>query len=149
MRKNNRQILDEHILKDCFSATLEQDNLDIAVQQLRGDRGLSVPKLNASIDRLTKEGLIQSSNGRVRLTKQGELASAAIIRRHRIWETFLATELRLEEDHLHRDAEIMEHILTDDLVDEYDRKLNFPKKDPHGSEIPRNITKTIKKGLDK
>jgi DtxR family Mn-dependent transcriptional regulator len=60
-----------------------------------------------------------------------------MIRKHRLWETFLVDRVGMRSDQIHMEAERLEHILTDQIVDEVEQKLGFPTKDPHGSPIPQ------------
>ena len=57
-------------------------------------------------------------------------------RNHRLWELFLTNEAHFAADHVHDDAEKIEHVLGENVVMEIERKLKFPKKDPHGKPIP-------------
>jgi Mn-dependent DtxR family transcriptional regulator len=59
------------------------------------------------------------------------------LRKHRLWELYLTRRLELAHDHVHRDAEAMEHALTDDDADRLDELLGRPATDPHGRPIPR------------
>jgi len=63
--------------------------------------------------------------------------AAAIVRNHRIWELYLSRRLDLADDHLHRDAEEMEHALDSEVMEAIDRALGRPATDPHGRPIPR------------
>ncbi|NQY06058.1 MAG: metal-dependent transcriptional regulator [Flavobacteriaceae bacterium] len=83
----------------------------------------------------------------VLLTKQGEKKAVNLIRRHRLWEVFLLEKLNFTWDEVHEVAEELEHIKSEKLINELDRLLDFPKKDPHGDPIPDkdgNFTKDIK-----
>jgi manganese/zinc/iron transport system permease protein len=62
-----------------------------------------------------------------------------ILRYHRLWEAFLSAEIELPEDHLHRDADEMEHILTPDLEAKLAEYLKDPSEDPHGQPIPPRL----------
>ncbi|MFT4203642.1 MAG: metal-dependent transcriptional regulator [Chitinophagaceae bacterium] len=70
------------------------------------------------------------------LSKQGNLHALRIIRKHRLWETFLEEKLHFNWDEVHDIAEQLEHIDSDKLVDKLDEHLGFPKFDPHGDPIP-------------
>ena len=63
--------------------------------------------------------------------------AARVVRNHRIWELYLSRRLDLADDHLHRDAEDMEHALDDDVLEQIDAALGHPSTDPHGRPIPR------------
>jgi DtxR family Mn-dependent transcriptional regulator len=59
-----------------------------------------------------------------------------IIRRHRLWEYFLAEKLKFSWDEVHAIAEHMEHVSSKKLIDKLDEFLGFPRVDPHGDPIP-------------
>ena len=70
------------------------------------------------------------------LTKKGKLIALSIIRKHRLWETFLVDKLGFGWGHVHNIAEQLEHIDSEELIDKLDDFLKFPKYDPHGDPIP-------------
>lgn len=72
----------------------------------------------------------------VRLMEKGEMIAIGIIRKHRLWEEFLAEYLGFKWDEVHDIAEELEHISSDLLVEKLDKFLNYPKFDPHGDPIP-------------
>jgi DtxR family transcriptional regulator, Mn-dependent transcriptional regulator len=71
-----------------------------------------------------------------RLTSQGIKQALNIVRRHRIWETYLAQELGFGWDEVHELAEELEHIKSDKLVQKLAQKIGNPSYDPHGDPIP-------------
>lgn len=72
----------------------------------------------------------------VSLTKKGRSTAISIIRKHRLWETFLVNNLNFSWDEVHDLAEQLEHIKSEKLIDELDVFLGFPTHDPHGDPIP-------------
>lgn len=72
----------------------------------------------------------------VSLTDNGKSIAINIIRKHRLWEVFLAEKLNFTWDEVHEIAEHLEHIHSEKLIDELDAFLEFPKYDPHGDPIP-------------
>ena len=70
------------------------------------------------------------------LTAQGESLALKVIRKHRLWETFLVNKLSFTWDEVHEIAEQLEHIQSDKLIRQLDKLLGFPKFDPHGDPIP-------------
>ena len=60
----------------------------------------------------------------------------AIVRNHRLWELYLTNAAQIAADHVHEDAEKIEHVLGEDVVRELERRLDFARKDPHGRVIP-------------
>src|SRR3989344_1556535 len=71
-----------------------------------------------------------------RLTSAGSKMALSIVRRHRIWETYLAKELGFGWDEVHEIAEELEHIKNDKLIKKLSEKLGHPNFDPHGDPIP-------------
>jgi DtxR family transcriptional regulator, Mn-dependent transcriptional regulator len=71
-----------------------------------------------------------------RLTSEGTKVAIEIIRRHRLWEFFLAEKLKFTWDEVHEVAEQLEHITNKKLIEKLDEFLGFPKLDPHGDPIP-------------
>jgi len=70
------------------------------------------------------------------LTPAGWQTACAIVRNHRLWELYLTHTAQIAADHVHEDAEKIEHVLGEDVVRELERRLNYATKDPHGKEIP-------------
>lgn len=70
------------------------------------------------------------------LTEEGEKIAIQIIRKHRLWETFLVNKLNFGWEEVHEIAEQLEHIDSAKLIDSLDRFLDYPKFDPHGDPIP-------------
>ncbi len=71
-----------------------------------------------------------------RLTNDGNKVALGIIRRHRLWEYFLAEKLKFSWDEVHEVAEDLEHVSNKKLIDKLDEFLGFPRTDPHGDPIP-------------
>lgn len=71
-----------------------------------------------------------------RLTPDGRKLALIIIRRHRLWEFFLAEKLKFSWDEVHAVAEDLEHVSSKKLIDKLDEFLGFPRYDPHGDPIP-------------
>lgn len=74
--------------------------------------------------------------GSVTLTEAGHGHAVAMIRRHRLLETFLVQQLGYEWDEVHDEADRLEHAVSDELIDRIDRVLGHPVRDPHGDPIP-------------
>ncbi|HOX82903.1 MAG TPA: metal-dependent transcriptional regulator [Chryseolinea sp.] len=72
----------------------------------------------------------------VKLTKQGKTSALSIIRKHRLWETFLVQQLNFSWDEVHEVAEQLEHIQSPLLIEKLDEFLGYPSVDPHGEPIP-------------
>jgi DtxR family Mn-dependent transcriptional regulator len=72
----------------------------------------------------------------VEITKTGKAEALKIVRKHRLWETFLVNKLNFSWDEVHDIAEQLEHIQSPLLIERLDEFLGFPKSDPHGEPIP-------------
>lgn len=72
----------------------------------------------------------------VTITKQGKSDALSIIRKHRLWETFLVQKLNFNWDQVHEVAEQLEHIQSPLLIEKLDEFLEYPIADPHGHPIP-------------
>jgi DtxR family Mn-dependent transcriptional regulator len=70
------------------------------------------------------------------LSNEGKKVALGIIRRHRLWEYFLAEKLKFTWDEVHEVAEHLEHVSSKKLIDKLDEFLGFPRVDPHGDPIP-------------
>ena len=86
---------------------------------------------------LAESGLVtyEPYNG-VRLTTAGEKLAARVLRRHRLIELFLVQVMGMKWDEVHEDAEQMEHVVSDPLIERIDEMLGRPEFDPHGDPIP-------------
>jgi DtxR family Mn-dependent transcriptional regulator len=72
------------------------------------------------------------------LTATGNELALNVIRKHRLWESFLHQTLNLSLHEIHREAEALEHLTSDFLADKIDNFLGNPATDPHGDPIPEN-----------
>lgn len=72
----------------------------------------------------------------VQLTLPGRTAALRIVRRHRVLESYLTSQLAYDWDSVHEEAERLEHAVSDELIDRMARVLGDPQYDPHGAPIP-------------
>ncbi|KRM04443.1 metal-dependent transcriptional regulator [Lentilactobacillus farraginis] len=72
----------------------------------------------------------------VRLTASGTRYAEELVRKHRIWETFLINVLHFDLPDVHREAEQLEHVTSNKMIDHLDDFLGHPKRCPHGGIIP-------------
>lgn len=84
-----------------------------------------------------KELVTYQKYGKILLTDSGRKSGIAILRKHRLWETFLYEKLDFSWDEVHEVAEQLEHIQSAKLVNKLDEFLDFPEFDPHGDPIPK------------
>ncbi len=72
----------------------------------------------------------------VRLTEQGRRLALEVLRHHRLLERYLTEELGVPWDRVHEEAEVLEHVLSEELEERIAAKLGYPTRDPHGDPIP-------------
>ena len=123
-------------LKTIYHHTEWQD-ARITPSQLAAVLGLAPSSVTEMVKKLAAQGLVtHRPYGPVALTADGELRAAAVIRRHRLIETWLVREFDYGWDEVHDEAEILEHALSDRLLEGIDERLGHPRFDPHGDAIP-------------
>jgi DtxR family Mn-dependent transcriptional regulator len=89
------------------------------------------------VRKLAELGLVEHERYRgVRLTEPGRRVALEVLRHHRLLELFLAEELGMPWDRVHAEAEILEHVLSEDLEQLIAARLGDPRFDPHGDPIP-------------
>lgn len=84
----------------------------------------------------SKEFILYERYYGVKITAKGKSRALQVIRKHRLWETFLVEKLAFSWDEVHEVAEQLEHINSERLINKLDEYLGFPKMDPHGDPIP-------------
>jgi len=72
----------------------------------------------------------------VRLSAAGEKLAAMVLRRHRLVELFLVQVMGMNWDEVHDEAEQLEHVVSERLIERIDAMLGRPTRDPHGDPIP-------------
>lgn len=120
-----------------------------AIYKLRDEAGEIKPNLIAEnleisaaavtdmLKKLNKDGYVRYRKYKgIKLTPKGERYAISMIRKHRLWETFLFETLGMPWEKIHNEAEKLEHSSSDELVDKLEEFLNFPEFDPHGYPIP-------------
>jgi DtxR family transcriptional regulator, Mn-dependent transcriptional regulator len=92
---------------------------------------------SAMVKKLDGLGLVAHVPYRgVRLTARGRRVALEVLRHHRLLERFLVEELGVPWDRVHDEAEVLEHVLSEDLEARIAAKLGDPTRDPHGDPIP-------------
>jgi manganese/zinc/iron transport system permease protein len=133
-----RTINDENILKAFYQ--LGEGRSDFLVERQIADilkrRRMAEPALRKILVRLERQGYVQKSTNGWELTEEGRVRAQRVVKIHRLWELYLTTKLHLAPDHVHDDAETIEHLLTPELEAELEQVLGYPKVDPHKSAIP-------------
>ncbi|QTH60123.1 metal-dependent transcriptional regulator [Corynebacterium hindlerae] len=99
--------------------------------------GVKLSTASDAVRKLQELKLVNDTRyGAVTLTETGRQLAIQMVRRHRLIEAFLVSALDFEWDQVHAEAEVLEHAVSDFLVDRIEEKLGFPDRDPHGDPIP-------------
>jgi len=123
-------------LKTIYHHTEWQDDR-ITPSQLAAVLGLAPSSVTEMVQKLAAQGLVtHRPYGPVSLSPAGERRAASVIRRHRLIETWLVREFGYTWDEVHDEAEILEHSISDRLLERIDERLGHPRFDPHGDAIP-------------
>jgi DtxR family transcriptional regulator, Mn-dependent transcriptional regulator len=109
----------------------------VATNALAERLGLTPGSVSAMLKRLGELGLIEHHPYRgVRLTEEGRRVALEVIRHHRLLELFLAETLEMPWDRVHAEAEVLEHVISEELEQLIAEALGHPTLDPHGDPIP-------------
>jgi len=111
--------------------------------------GVSAPSVTHMLGELARERLVSHApRAGARLTPSGRRAALAVVRRHRVIETFLVEVLALDWADVHDDAEQLEHAVSPRVLEALERLMGHPAEDPHGHPIPdRSGRMRLRRGL--
>jgi len=120
------------------------EGASVSTNDLAERLGVTPGSVSAMVRKLSDVGLVEHEpyHG-VRLTAQGRRVALEVLRHHRLIELFLSEELGMSWDRVHAEAEVLEHVLSEDLEQLIAARLGDPTVDPHGDPIP-----TVEFGID-
>ena len=138
-QRNNRRIINaENVLKALYQ--LGEDTHDFLAKRtlsaISDRRRMDHDQLRSHLKRLAAQGYAHGSNDHWSLTPEGMKKGKRIVRLHRLWELYLTTKMNIAPDHVHDDADTVEHLITPELEAELEKQLDYPSTDPHSSKIP-------------
>jgi manganese/zinc/iron transport system permease protein len=107
-----------------------------SVHDIAQIRSMEPVVLNQSLQKLRRKYLVRKTEDRYYFTEEGLERGKKVVKLHRLWEMYLSKYLNLPADHIHDDAETMEHIITPQIEQWLEEQLEFPATDPHGEQIP-------------
>src|SRR5436305_13246963 len=109
----------------------------VSTNELAGHLGVTPGSVSGMVRKLAELELIehQPYHG-VRLTGRGRRVALEVLRHHRLIELFLAEELGMPWDRVHAEADVLEHVISEDLEQLIAERLGNPTLDPHGDPIP-------------
>ncbi|TAK69699.1 MAG: metal-dependent transcriptional regulator [Actinomycetota bacterium] len=115
----------------------ERADAAITTNQIATILAVAPSSVSGNLARLARAGLIEHEPyGRISLSESGRQRAVALVRRHRIIETYLVERFGYGWDEVDAEAEVLEHAVSDRLVDRMDQELGHPTRDPHGDPIP-------------
>lgn len=135
----SRRIGDENVLKTLYhlGEARGEWRATHTVPEMAARRRTPARAMAGVLPRLARAGWVERAGGGAwRLTPPGLDRARRIVRLHRLWEVYLTERLHLAADHVHDDAEAIEHVLTPELEAELEAVLAHPPRDPHARPIP-------------
>lgn len=132
----NLSLTEENYIKAIWHLS-DSGGKSVSTNELAGRMGTAPASITDMVKRLSTKRLVNYEPYQgVRITEKGSARALLIIRKHRLWETFLVDKLGFQWDEVHEVAEQLEHIHSDQLIDKLDDFLGRPAFDPHGHFIP-------------
>ena len=144
----NLSYTEENYLKSILKIGLDNGLDEAGTNELANYLSVKPASVNEMLKKLKEKKIVNYEKyGKIKLTKTGEKLAINVVRKHRLWETFLYEKLEFCWDEVHEVAEELEHINSKKLIDKLDHFLEYPEYDPHGDPIPNE--KGILKKLSK
>ena len=136
-KANQRKTIRENVLKLLFQQE-EQRGLPtvLSIEEIQGIRAMRLDRLTSTLKELKNRLLIIDHGGSYGLTELGRGEGRRVVRLHRLWELYLTERLGMAADHIHPQAETMEHVITPEIEELLVKELGNPEVDPHQSPIP-------------
>lgn len=139
-RARVKKVREENSLKSIYhvleSRGMESSGNTVLMKDLSSHRKMSISGLGTELKNMERSGLVKLEDNNVSLTDDGFDKARSVVRNHRLWELYLTNEANYASDHVHDDAEKVEHFLSEEVVSELESYLNYPEEDPHGKPIP-------------
>ncbi len=129
---------EENYLKALVQQTVFiENNREIGVNKLAIELNVKPATVSDMVKKLSAKGYVNFQKyGKISLTDEGVKKGMLVVRRHRLWETFLHDKLDFSWDEVHEIAEELEHVHSKKLINGLDKLLGYPDFDPHGDAIP-------------
>jgi manganese/zinc/iron transport system permease protein len=137
-KANRQKILRENLLKTFYKLGENAGSFqrELSVNDLKEIRDFKPLEFKNGLRLLLKHHYLLAYKQGYKLTRQGLDEARRVVRLHRLWEMYLTQRMRLKSDHIHPNAETIEHIITPEIEEQLLHELNYPAEDPHSSPIP-------------
>lgn len=130
-------LTEENYVKAIYTVQHKNESGEVSVNEIAERLNTRPATVTDMLRKLSEKELINYEKyKKVTLTDSGSTVALMILRKHRLWETFLCDKLNFSWDEVHEVAEQLEHIRSPKLIDRLDSFLDYPKFDPHGDPIP-------------
>ncbi|MBT8384905.1 MAG: metal-dependent transcriptional regulator [Bacteroidia bacterium] len=127
---------EENYIKAIYSLETQSDK-GVSTNMIANKIQTKASSVTDMIKKLSEKQLVVYKKYQgVQLSKKGKKVAMLIVRKHRLWESFLVDKLNFSWDEVHVIAEQLEHIKSEKLIERLDRFLEYPSVDPHGDPIP-------------
>ncbi|MBF0671525.1 MAG: metal-dependent transcriptional regulator [Salinibacterium sp.] len=122
----------------------EWDDVPATPSALAARLGLAASTVTEMVKKLAASGLVDHvPYGAITLTAEGRTLALRMVRRHRLIETWLVEEFGYRWDEVHEEADVLEHAVSDRMLDAIFEKLGRPVRDPHGDPIPSSDGRVV------
>ena len=140
-RSRSKRVQRENTLKAMFQVLenrAAQPEESVSLKELAERRRETIDEVALQTRALEQNGLatLHEEGNKILFTPSGWQLACTIVRNHRLWELYLTNAANIAPDHVHDDAEEIEHVLGDEVVRELERMLDDTTRDPHGKIIP-------------
>jgi DtxR family transcriptional regulator, Mn-dependent transcriptional regulator len=130
---------EENYLKALFSLTFEKGSELVGTNELATYLLVKPATVSDMLKKLKEKSLVEYEKyGKITLTEAGRKLGIGVLRKNRLWETFLYEKLDFTWDEVQEVAEHLEHIPSFKLIEKLDKFLDYPTFDPHGNPIPNS-----------
>jgi manganese/zinc/iron transport system permease protein len=138
-KRFQKRMNEENILKALYHLGEEQDDYlkERTKAEIINKRFFTKKQLQGGLRHLRSKGYLKGKNEKIKMTPEGKAKGQRTVRLHRLWELYLTEYLRIAPDHVHEDAETIEHILTPEMEKRLEKLLKHPEVDPHQERIPK------------
>lgn len=137
-RKNRRKILAENLLKAFYQVgeLRSEQTAAFSEKEIQNQRYFPPGQWQQGLKHLLRKNWLLPRGQHYQLSRAGLEEARRVVRLHRLWEMYLSQRMRLKSDHIHPNAETIEHIITPEIEAQILQELDFPERDPHQSPIP-------------
>jgi len=137
-RRLQRLIMDENLLKELYHLGEKDEDpyKGRTVDEIIEERFFPKKRLKIALRRLKRQGFLEKKQGYWSYTEAGKIKGQRVVKLHRLWELYLSKYMKIAPDHVHEDAETVEHIITPELEARLEKMLEYPEFDPHEEKIP-------------